>query len=184
MRSNIDNMAGTAARGMALCAILLSLVPAVAFGYQATSKPRSSQEEVDKIYRDAANKSRSEQERDARAWKQSNLPPITQAELESLVAAQNKTYPKTSRDGMRIERSVAGPKLLTFYKTAVNHTADDFEITPSNAASYRPAFVRDTCGNAGVRNLLDSGISVRNVVRDANGKLVYEFTVYPADCAR
>jgi hypothetical protein len=174
----------TAARGIALCAILLSVIPGLAFGFQPTSKPRLSQEEIDKIYRDAANKSRSEQERDARAWKQPNLPPITQVELESLVAGQNKTYPKTSRDGMRIDRAVAGPKLLTFYKTAVNHTADDFEINPSNAASYRPAFVRDTCGNVGIRNLLDSGISVRNVVRDTNGKLVYEFTVHPADCAR
>jgi hypothetical protein len=65
-----------------------------------------------------------------------------------MVAAQNKTYPKTSPDGIR------------------------------------PSFIKDVCSNIGVRNLLNSGIAVRNLTRDMHGVLIYELTVRSADCAR
>jgi len=190
-RQDIQNMKGVfSKRSQALggwantVGIGLILLPVVSFGWQPVSKPRLAQEEIDKIYREQAEKTRSEQLRVARTMSQATFRPLSQTELESLVIAQNKTYPKTSPEGMRIDRSSAGPGLLTYYKNVVDRTADEFDINRTNFASYRPAFVKDACANAGVANLLNSGISVKNVVRDRHGKLIYEFTVRPADCAR
>jgi hypothetical protein len=89
--------------------ISLVLLPVFAFGSQPVNKPRLSQEEVDKIYREQAEKNRSEQQRLTRTMGQANFRPLSLADLESLVIAQNKTYPKTSPEGMRIDRSTAGP---------------------------------------------------------------------------
>lgn len=129
-------------------------------------------------------KPRSEQLRVVGLAQKSGLAPLTQGELDSLVAAQNKTYPKTSPDGIRMDRSVAGPMMLTYYKTVVGRSADEFEVNPANFAAYRPSFIKDACSNAGVRNLLNSGIAVRNLTRDMHGVLIYELTVRSADCAR
>ena len=82
------------------------------------------------------------------------------------------------------DRAGAGPMMLTYSKTVVGRSADEFEVNPANFAAYRPSFIKDACSNAGVRNLLNSGIAVRNLTRDMHGVLIYELTVRSADCAR
>lgn len=89
---------------------------------------RLPQAEVDKIYGKMSANSRSERQRVAGLALKSGLAPLTHAELDSLVAAQNKTYRKTSADGIRMDRSVARPMMLTCYKTVVGRSADEFEV--------------------------------------------------------
>lgn len=36
-----------------------------------------------------------------------------------------------------MDRSVAGPMMLTYYKTVVGRSADEFEVNPANFAAYR-----------------------------------------------
>ena len=142
-----------------------------------------AQSEVDKIVAETAKKPREDLARTLVAnEKSASASKISQSDLESLALALNKTYPKTSPNGIRIDRATTGPGLITYHKTMVNLSANELEINPINSASFREVFMKDACSNPGVRNFLRSGISLQTIQRDKNGVLIYDFTARPEDC--
>jgi hypothetical protein len=143
-----------------------------------------AQSEVDKVVVETVKKPREELDRMlVENEKKLSTTKISQTELESLLIALNKTYPKTSPNGIRIDRATAGSGLITFHKTMENQTIADFDINPSNSESFRDAFVKEACSNSGVKNFLRTGVSVQTIQRDKNGALIYDFTANPKDCA-
>jgi len=142
-----------------------------------------TQREVDNLVANNLTKPRDELEQTLRANEKLALAvKISQSDLESLVLAANKTYPKTSPNGIRTDRVTTGLGLISFYKTNVSATVDEFEISPNDRASWRELVMKDSCTNLGVRNLLRSGISVQVIQRDKNDLLIFDVTTRPEDC--
>lgn len=166
---------------LGLCLKLVSHLAATS-KVEQLSNPTIDQTQVDKIVAANAKKTRDQLNREVAAAE--NPPPrkITQKELENLMIALNKTYPKMTSSETRLDKATVGPMILTFHKTMVNKRADEFEITPQNTAKYASVLLEDSCSNAGVRQYLRQGVSVKVIQRDMQGKLIFEFMTRPGDC--
>ncbi|TBW12355.1 hypothetical protein E0E50_03745 [Azotobacter chroococcum subsp. isscasi] len=109
-------------------------------------------------------------------------PKINQKELESIALALNKNYPKTSPNGIRIDRLSTGIGLITYHKTLINYSVADFDANSLNSDASRQELVDEACSNSGTKKFLKSGISIQNIYRDKNGTIVSDRTVRPKDC--
>lgn len=155
---------------------------AVTSKLEQMSDTKVDQAQVDEIVAANAKKTRDQLNREVAAAENQSARKITQKELESLMIALNKTYPKMTSLETRLDKATVGPMILTFHKTMVNKRADDFEITPQNSAKYTSVLLEDSCSNAGVRLYLRQGVSVKVIQRDMQGKLIFEFMTRPGDC--
>lgn len=104
----------------------------------------------------------------------------TPASLEKLVTEMNSTrYPKTSPDGVRIERLSSKGYVLTYHKTFVDRMADEF---PKNHFSSISAdLIKEVC-HSELKTLLKDGVSVEMTYNDKSGKLVGSYTAAASDC--
>jgi len=107
---------------------------------------------------------------------------MSQKELETLVSIMSKNYPKTSTDGIRIDRISAGIGLITYHKTTVNNSIEEFDLNELNSYSHFQKYLKEICSNVGLRNFLKWGVAVKNIYSDKNAKKINEITIQPHAC--
>ena len=100
------------------------------------------------------------------------------SDLEQIVAIANKRYPRETTPGIRIERMTSGPRLVTYHKTILNRTVDEFDQT----VDLRPGVAAEFCDSVAGNDFLRKGISMQVIFRDKNGALVYDHMIRPSDC--
>lgn len=166
-----------------IAVVVIIAIKVMAFFMDRWHEKSWVQSEVNEMYADISKKPKEELDQFLLKNEKSTTPStITQNELESLVQAQNKTYPKTSPSGIRIDRVTSGPSLITYHKTMVGFSRADLDIESIDSESFRASLKDEVCSNLGARNFLRSGISFRIIQLDRNGELIYDFTAHPGEC--
>lgn len=140
-----------------------------------------SQEDYDKAVSSARDLSPEDQAKILE--NQSNKPfKISQDDLSRLVASLNKGYPKTMPDGSRIDKAVVGERSITYHRTLLEVDIKDVDMSDADSADARKEHLILNCKNAGIKNLLNSGVTISNLYNDMNGTYILTRQIQPEDC--
>ena len=107
---------------------------------------------------------------------------ISQDDLSRLVASLNKGYPKTMPDGTRIDKAIAGDRSITYHRTLLEVDIKDVDMNDADSEDAKKEHLILNCKNAGIKNLLDAGISISTIYNDRNGKYILTRKIKPDDC--